>query len=115
MQNPDVFPIRMSIDIPDEKNLKSVVEYYLKDFTNEPLNFEEITQELLKIEKETGKKYNNSQIFGLPYLLADKIDKANPTQEEIIEYIKKDFAPLLDESDISKFNKEYEKFIGENN
>ena len=116
MENPEIFPIRMSIDIPDRDNLKTVISHYFKGITDKPLDYNALVQEFLDIEEKTGAKFNNGQIENIYYSIIDALGDKNATQDDIVAYIKKaSIVPVLNETDILNFNQEYAKFIGDDN
>ncbi len=114
MNNPEIFPIRMSIDIPDDENMEKVLEHYLKAAQNEPLDYSEITKELRKIENNTGLRFNNAQIVNICNEMITQLGYLNIKQQAIIDYLKNaGITPVLDEESVEYFNQEYKKFIGE--
>lgn len=114
MNNPEIFPIRMSIDIPDDENMEKILEHYLKAAQNEPLDYSEITKELREIENSTGSRLNNSQIFNMCHEMVAKLGRLDIKQQAIIDYLKNaGITPVLDEESVDCFNQEYKKFIGE--
>lgn len=113
MDNPEIFPIRMSIDIPDDENMEKVLEHYLKGAQDEPLDYSEIAKELREIENNTGSRLNNSQIFDICSEMITQLGALNIKQKAIINYLKNtDITPVLDKESVEYFNQEYEKFIG---
>lgn len=113
MNNPEIFPVRMSIDIPDDENMEKVLEHYLKGAQDEPLDYSEIAKELREIEDNTGSRLNNSQIFDICCEMITQLGALNIKQKAIINYLKNtDITPVLDKESVEYFNQEYEKFIG---
>lgn len=114
LDNSDIFPIRMSIDIPDDKNLKAVLKFYLDGLVQEDTDYDKLVKEFRKQEQIQGGKYNIAQIA----LLADNLateNKNNLTQNDVVTYIKQSEwgKPRLEDEEIATFEEEYKKIIGE--
>lgn len=114
LDNSDIFPIRMSIDIPDDKNLKAVLEFYLDGLVQENTDYDKLVKEFRKQEQIQGGKYNIAQIA----LLADNLateNKNDLTQNDVVTYIKQSEwgKPRLEDEEIATFEEEYKKIIGE--
>lgn len=114
LDNSDIFPIRMSIDIPDDKNLKAVLEFYLGGLMQENTDYDKLVKEFRKQEQIQGGKYNIAQIA----LFADNLateNKNDLTQNDVVTYIKQSEwgKPRLEDEEIATFEEEYKKIIGE--
>lgn len=110
--DPNIFPIRISIDAPDDENLKKVLQYYLSGIVQKNIDYDKIVQEIRKSESDKLGVYSNAQIRAFPMQLAEKYCHDNITQSELISFIHNDTKPSVSQKDLKRFEDEYKYIIG---
>ncbi len=107
------FPIVMSIDIPDDKNLKAMLQFYFEDVAKSDVDYDEMVKEIRKVEENFERKYSNGQIVDLFSQMVKKYNKSFLSQKEIISFIQSaQIKPELDEQDILMFQNQYKMLMG---
>ena len=109
-ENPDIFPVKMSIDFPDEKSTKALLEFYLKDRAAQDVNIEKIMALMKERENETNAKYTNGQIRNLAFGIVAIEEGKMITQADIEERIKM-ISPEMSAASVAKFDNDYKQMI----
>ncbi len=104
--NPDIFPIRMSIDPADDEDKLKIIDFCLKDY-NINLDSKKVLSRVLEKEEEENAIFSNGQIESLCTLLTDKLTSYS-TDEEVDRLIDEwlndtNNKPAIDEKEADKF------------
>lgn len=110
LSDPDVFPIKMSIDPPNEDNMEEVFKYYLQDKAVEDIDYKKIVKVAKEREKETDSKYNTSQIVEICKNLHYKKKCEKITEDDITAEISS-IEPFITPGLNSKFENDYKELI----
>ena len=109
--DPDIFPIKMSIDTPDDKNVKAMFDFYLQDRTSGDVDIEKLLLLMREKEQETQGKYNNGQIKKMTCDALTGCYTGEITQDSMEEQIK-GTTPDLTSDLLAKFQNDYDELIG---
>ncbi len=111
MYNPEVFPIKMSIDPPMGSNIEDMFMFALSPYSTEKdIDYEAVSDALKQRENETKRKFSNGQITSMCDDIAVKAKGKPVTQDDIIEYIQT-AVPEISEELSKKFDDDYNKLI----
>lgn len=110
MSDPDVFPIKMSIDPPNEENMEEVFKYYLQDKAVEDIDYKKIVKVAKEREKETDSKYNTRQIEEICENLHREKKGEKITEDDITAEISS-IEPFITPDLNSKFENDYKELI----
>ena len=109
--DPDIFPVKMSIDIPNEKNAKEMFNYYLKDRTEGDIDIDKILTVMHQQEAEKGGRYSNGQIRQMLIDANISLQKEKISQQDIEDTILSTY-PDISQERADKFQRDYDKLIG---
>lgn len=108
--DPDIFPIKMSIDTPDDKNAKAMLDFYLKDKTSGTIDTDRLLLLMREREEETQGKYNNGQIKQMTCDALTNGYTGEITQVNMEKQIK-NTEPNITSDLLTKFQKDYDELI----
>ncbi len=112
--DPDVFPVRMSIEAPNDENMRAVLKHYLNNLSQSEIDYDKIKDELRKREGQQKAKYTNAQISYFPDEIVERYGVDVLAPQQILEYFADPDeveAPRLDEVSVKKFEDEYRKIM----
>lgn len=110
-KNPDIFPIRVSIDPPDNQNAAKMFKHYLDGMTEGDIDYDVLASELIGHGNSKEGKYNNRQIRNICHTAQEK-KGGTITQEDVLDFIKMlDENPVINKAMMEKFQQEYDTFI----
>lgn len=115
LDDPDIFPVRMSIDVANDENLKAVLKYYLEDIMSDDTDYDAVVDSLREQERLFGGRYTNAQFKFFPEQLILKYCSDKISQEQLIEFIQNDkeySQPMLSKAKVASFEEEYNKIMG---
>ncbi|MDD3012912.1 MAG: hypothetical protein PHC34_04345 [Candidatus Gastranaerophilales bacterium] len=124
LKNPDIFPVRISLDPPNKEDTKSILMHYLKGRTTGEVNYDLITDKLMETGKSRGGIYSNSQIEDI-CVRSQKEGKSGISQNDILEYIQEEMkksipygmtreinkGPAIIWKKIESFNEDIKKYM----
>lgn len=110
MSDPDVFPIKMSIDPPNGENMEEVFKYYLRDTHIEGVDYQKIVEAAKKRESETGSKYSVGQIKEICKGVYNNNEGEKLTQDDVIGSVLSSIPDLTSDMN-SKFENDYKELI----
>ena len=109
--DPDIFPIKMSIDTPDDKNAKAMFDFYLQDKPSGEIDTEKLLLLMREKEQAAQGKYNNGQIRQMTRDAIISSHTGEITQDSMEEQIK-GTTPGLTSDLLAKFQNDYDELIG---
>lgn len=110
MSDPDVFPIKMSIDPPNDENMEKIFKYYLNGMHIEGVDYQKIVETAKKRENETDAKYSVGQIKNICKALYENSYGQKLTQDDVIGAVLSSNPELTSDMN-SKFENDYNELI----
>ena len=111
LRNPDVFPVKMSIEPPEDDNASDMFRFYLEDYRDESIDYEELAKAIKAREDETSRKFNNGQIRRIcEQVISNNEQNEEISQNELLAYIKA-ANPDLQAEYVNKFEEAKKKLI----
>lgn len=110
MEDADIFPIKMSIDPPNEENATAMFQMYLKDDVDGSVDYQEVVKAMTTKADEVGGKFSNAQIRNICISSISHADEFDSIQDGIIAQINSrepEITPTLCE----KFDNDYKQLI----
>jgi SpoVK/Ycf46/Vps4 family AAA+-type ATPase len=109
--DPNIFPVKMSIDIPNDKNAKAMFEYYLEDKTSGDIDLDNVLSIMHQQEEEKGGRYSNGQIRKMVFDVFNRDQKNKVMQQDLERQVLLN-EPEISPETISKFQRDYDELIG---
>lgn len=87
MKDEKVFPIKMSIEPPEGKNLVAILKYALAGYRSEKIDYKPLQEEVKNRNAQTGGKINNGQIIAMCDDIWVTKNGEPITQKDIVQYV----------------------------
>ncbi len=111
--DPDIFPVKMSIDPPEGENIEEMFKFGLKQYkTADDFDYKALAQIAAQREEETGGKFSSGQIIAMCDEMAVNSGSASVEMQTAAEYIQS-AEPEITAKLGEKFNNDYKNLIGE--
>jgi len=108
----EAFPVRISIDPPDREDSIEIFKHYLNDRTEGNIDADFLSDELIKLGKEKGGVYSNSQIQQICEETGERLGDKKIKQSDLLEYIRRmKKEPALSSDTIKSFEADVDKYI----
>jgi len=109
----DYIPARVYLGPPEDENVTELFKHYLKGATNQPINYEALTDEVMSY-RVAGEAYSAGRIAKIINELVTTIKGTGQeiTQGNIIDAIK-EYGPDIDEMSLQRFAEEVETMTKE--
>lgn len=110
--DPDIFPIKMSIDVPDQKNAKAVIDYYTEGKAKEgEIDTDKLVAIMMQNGAENGGKYS---IAKLKQMIVDTAfeSREDKVDQQSLENMFVFSTPDLTQDMLDEFQKDYDALIG---
>ena len=112
MKDPEVFPVKMSIDPPDKENTIELFKYYIEDYPHEEIDYEELEKNVRVREQETKSKFSNALIENICSESWSNRSSDTLNQKDLHNTIK-NAVPTLTIELQKKFENDYNNLIAE--
>ena len=107
--DPDIFPIKMSIDIPNEENAKEVLNYYVDDSADSEIDTGKLVSVMAQNEEEKGGKYSIAKI---KQVVIDTTMQPDGVNQQSLEENFVGSIPDLTPEMVEQFERDYNELIG---
>ncbi len=110
MDDPEVFPIKMSIEPPESPNTEEIFKYYLSNYQTGEIDYKELAQAVKMRENETMRKFNIGQIEVMCDSVEFEKQGTRIEQRDLLDLISKT-RPELNKEMIDQFNEDKKRLI----
>ena len=110
IDDPDVFPIKMSIEPPESPNTEEIFKYYLSTYQTGKIDYNELARAVKMRENETMREFSNGQIKNICKELLFTNNGETIEQNDLLNAIKNS-KPELDKEMLDQFDEDKKRLI----